>query len=183
MIYEDEETDFYSPSKFDSCLTNTIIVNGFSKSYAMTGWRLGVVTAPPDLIEKMGLLLETTLSCTSPFIQHAGVEALQGSQIQIESMMEEYRRRRDILVKGLNSLTGFRCLKPKGAFYAFPNIEGTGYSSDDMATLLLEKAGVAVSPGTIFGKYGEGYIRLCYANSVENIVKAIEKMEKVIRRG
>lgn len=180
MVYEEEDTKFHSPSKFDACKSNTIIVNGFSKSYAMTGWRLGVVTGPADLIGKMGLLLETTLSCVSPFIQRAGIEALQGSQEQIVAMMNEFRRRRDLLVDGLNTLPGFRCLKPKGAFYAFPNIRDTGYSSDELAKVLLEKAGVAVSPGTIFGEHGEGYIRFCYANSVKNIEDAIQRMHKAL---
>lgn len=180
MVYEDEETTFHSPSRYDACREITIIVNGFSKSYAMTGWRLGVVTGPTELIAKMGLLLETTLSCVSPFVQRAGIEALNGSQEQIVVMMKEFRRRRDLLVNGLNTLPGVRCFKPKGAFYAFPSIKDTGYSSSSMADLLLEQAGVAVSPGTIFGKYGEGYIRLCYANSVENIEKAIQRMQKVL---
>lgn len=180
MIYQDGTTKFYSPSKYDQCKTNTIIVNGFSKSYSMTGWRLGVATGPSELIGKMGLLLETTLSCTSTFIQRAGVEALQGSQEQIAAMVAEYQHRRDILVDGLNSLPGFRCTKPCGAFYVFPSIKATGYTSDAMATLLLEKAGVVVSPGTIFGEHGEGFIRLCYANSVENIEKAIEKMRRIL---
>lgn len=180
MVYEDEDTKFHSPGVYDGCKETTIIVNGFSKSYAMTGWRLGVVTGPAELIAKMGLLLETTLSCVSPFIQRAGIEALQGNQQQIIAMMNEFRQRRDILVDGLNTIPGFHCLKPKGSFYAFPNIKNTGYTSDALADFLLETAGVAVSPGTIFGLYGEGYIRLCYANSIENINDAIQRMRKAL---
>lgn len=180
MVYEDEDVKFHSPGMYDGCRENTIIANGFSKSYAMTGWRLGVVTGPADLIAKMGMLLETITSCVSPFIQRAGIEALQGSQGQIDLMMVEFRRRRDILVEGLNTLPGFNCLKPKGAFYAFPNIMDTGLSSDELAEFLLERAGVAVSPGTIFGHYGEGYIRLCYSNSIDNIEKAIRRMQKAL---
>lgn len=182
MVYEDGETKFYSPSEYDACKETTIIVNGFSKSYAMTGWRLGVVTGPADLIAKMGLLLETTLSCVSPFIQRAGIAALQESQTQIVSMMNEFRRRRDILVAGLNTLPGVRCLTPKGAFYAFPNIRDTGYTSDALAEFLLEHAGIASSPGTIFGDHGEGYIRLCYATSVENIEEGLQRMRTALAR-
>lgn len=180
MVYEDEETKFHSPGAYDACKETTIIVNGFSKSYAMTGWRLGVVTGPAELIAKMGMLLETTLSCVSPFIQRAGIEALQGNQEQIIAMMHEFRQRRDILVNGLNTIPGFHCLMPKGSFYAFPNIKNTGYTSDALANFLLETAGVAVSPGTIFGEYGEGYIRLCYANSIDNINDAIQRIRKAL---
>ena len=182
MVYEDDVTKFHSPSKFDHCNEITIVVNGFSKSYAMTGWRLGVVTGPADLIAKMGLLLESTTSCVSPFIQRAGIEALRGSQEAIHGMMHEFRRRRDLIVDGLNSVPGVRCLKPHGAFYVFPNITGTGYDSEGLAELLLNRAGVAVSPGTIFGDHGEGYIRLCYANSVENIEKAIHRIRRTLAR-
>jgi len=177
MVYKDQNVSFVSPSKYDKCLEYTIVVNGFSKSYAMTGWRLGVVMGPPELIRSMGLLLETTLSCTAPFIQQAGVAALQGSQELIDNMVEEYRRRRNILVTGLNSVKGFSCYLPQGAFYAFPSIRGTGYSSDQMSTLLMEELGIVVSPGPIFGEHGEGFIRFCYANSEENINKAIFKMQ------
>lgn len=182
MVYEDGATKFHSPSEYDCCRETTIIVNGFSKSYAMTGWRLGVVTGPVDLISKMGLLLETTLSCVSPFIQRAGVAALKGSQDEIVSMMKEFRYRRDVLVEGLNSISGIQCASPSGAFYAFPNIQGTGYTSEALAELLLEQGGVAVAPGTIFGKHGEGYIRLCYASSVENIKRGLDRIKAVLAK-
>ncbi len=180
MVYDDNGSAFHSPSKYDACQETTIIVNGFSKSYAMTGWRLGVVTGPPPLIAKMGLLLETTLSCTSPFTQRAGIAALEGSQDQVNAMILEYKKRRDILVDGLNSIPGIHCSKPSGAFYVFPSIRNTGMTSDVMAELLMNKAGVVVCPGTIFGKSGEGYIRLCYANSTENIEKAILQIREAL---
>lgn len=180
MVYEDGRTRFHSPSKYDQCRDITIVVNGFSKSYAMTGWRLGVVMGPADLIAKMGLLLETTTSCVSPFVQRAGIEALRGSQEKIVDMMHQFRRRRDLIVDGLNSLPGVHCLKPHGAFYAFPNIRGTGFTSEAFADHLLNHAGVAISPGTIFGEHGEGYVRLCYANSAANIEKAVERMRQTL---
>lgn len=181
MIYHDADTRFYSPSLRDKCKRNTIVINGFSKSYAMTGWRLGVVMGPADLISKMGLLLETTTSCVAPFLQLAGVEALKGSQEPIDEMMSRFRLRRDLIFNGLNSLPGITCLKPKGAFYAFPNIKKTGYTSAELTKIFLEKAGVAVAPGTIFGEFGESYIRLCFANSEKNIESAIVRMDKVLR--
>lgn len=180
MIYEDAGIKHYSPSRYDHCKERTIIVNGFSKSYAMTGWRLGVVTGPAEVISKMGLLLETTTSCVSPFIQRAGIEALKGKQEPIIKMVGEFRKRRDIIVKGLNSLPGVTCLKPQGAFYVFPNIKRTGLTSEGFAELMLSRAGVALAPGTIFGEYAEGYVRLCYANSIETINKAIERMRIVL---
>lgn len=182
MIYEEAGTGHFSPSRFDHCKERTIIVNGFSKSYAMTGWRLGVVTGPAEVISKMGLLLETTTSCVSPFIQKAGIEALKGNQEEILKMINEYKKRRDILVEGLNSLPGVTCLKPKGAFYVFPNIKKTGFTSEEFAELMLTRAGVALTPGPIFGKYGKGYVRLCYTCSTETIMKAIEKMRTVLKK-
>lgn len=176
MIYKDTETKFSSPSKYDECKTRTIVVHSFSKSYAMTGWRIGGVTGPEDIIGKMALLLETTTSCVSPFIQEAAIEALTGSQKPIDDMVEEFRKRRDLILEGLNSLPGIHCVKPKGAFYVFPSIRETGYSSEQFADVMLQKAGVAVCPGNYFGEQGEGYVRLCYANSIDNINRGIEKM-------
>ena len=166
----------YSPSKYDNCKQRTIMVNGFSKSYAMTGWRLGVCTGPSEVIEKMRLLLETTSSCVSPFIQRAGIEALKGSQVETMDMVQEFKERRDLMVAGLNSLPGVKCGIPEGAFYCFPNIKETGMTSDGFAECMISNADIALAPGTIFGEHGEGYVRLCYANSKENISKAIEKM-------
>ena len=170
----------YSPSFYDHCRERTIVVNGFSKSYAMTGFRLGVCTGPINVIEKMGLLLETTSSCVSPFIQKAGVEALNGSQVEIMNMVNEFRKRRDILVDGLNKLKGITCLKPDGAFYVFPNIKGTGMTSDEFTQHLLQVSNIAVCPGTAFGEFGEGYIRMTYCNSIDNIKKALKKMEYIL---
>jgi len=176
MVYDDAYTKFSSPSVFDHCKERTIIVNGFSKSYAMTGWRLGVATGPAPLIEKMGLLLETTSSCVSPFIQRAAIEALAGTQKKINEMVLEYRKRRDLMVKGLNELPGISCVKPDGAFYVFPNIKKTGMTSNGFTDFILKEAGVAVTPGNVFGENGEGYVRLCYVNSMSNIEKALEKI-------
>lgn len=183
MIYEEAGTKHYSPSKFDQCKERTIIVNGFSKSYAMTGWRLGVATGPAEVIGKMALLLETTSSCVSPFIQRAGIEALKGDQVQIFKMVDEFRKRRDALVDGLNSLPGVSCLKPKGAFYVFPNIKKTGLTSEEFTDLMLNKAGVALTPGPVFGEYAQGYVRLCYTNTVSVINRAIDKMKMALKKG
>lgn len=169
--------DFASPSVYDHCKHQTVLINGFSKSYAMTGWRLGVVAGPAPLIKKMGLLLETTSSCVSPFVQKAGVEALKGDQREIEAMVEEYRQRRDILVSGLNRIPGIKCIMPQGSYYAWVNIRETDYSSEEYSNILMDK-GLATSPGTIFGKNGEGYVRLCYANTMENIMRALEIMDE-----
>ena len=182
MIYKDAHTEHFSPSWYDHCEERTIIVNGFSKSYAMTGWRLGVATGPSKVIAKMGLLLETTTSCVSPFIQKAGMEALTGSQEPIIQMVQKFRNRRDNIVHRLNSLPGISCLTPKGAFYVFPNITQTGWTSDKFADVMLKEAGVAIAPGPIFGEYAEGYVRFSYANSIENTNKAIEKMRPVLEK-
>jgi aspartate/methionine/tyrosine aminotransferase len=181
MIYKDSDTRFSSPSKYDRCKKRTLVVHAFSKSYAMTGWRLGAITGPAEIISKMGLLLETTSSCVSPFIQKAGIEALIGSQEPINKMVEEFRERRDIIVEELNKIPGIKCLKPKGAFYVFPNIKGTGLKSQEFADLMLEKAGVALCPGNYFGENGEGYVRLCYANSVAQIKEGVRKMGAVLQ--
>ena len=176
MIYEDSDVGFFSPSAHDQCQRHSIIVNGFSKSYAMTGWRLGVTTGPPALISKMGLLLETIFSCTPPFIQMAGIEALSGPQDEISEMVSQYRKRRDWITDGLNSVNGFRCVRPDGAFYAFPNTKDTGLSSSHLAEVLMNELGIVVSPGNIFGQHGEGYLRFCYAVPEERIKAAIERL-------
>lgn len=158
----------------------TIIVDGFSKTYSMTGWRLGFGIMPADLAQRVDLLLTHSLGSTAQFTQIAGVEAINGSQDMVDVMTNEYQRRRDVIVDGLNTIPGFNCQKPQGAFYVFPNISTTNYSSTDLANLILEKAGVAVLPGNAFGKYGEGYLRLSYANSVENIQKAMARIGKAL---
>jgi len=159
----------------------TIIVDGFSKTYAMTGWRLGFGIMPESLAERMGLLLTHSVGCTAHFTQIAGIEALTGPQEQAAMMVAEYQRRRDLIVDGLNRLPGIHCLKPQGAFYAFPNIQKTNKSSQEVANLMLD-GGVAVLPGSTFGSYGEGYLRVVFANSVENIKRALKRMEKVLNK-
>ncbi len=158
----------------------SIIVDGFSKTYSMTGWRLGFGIMPKELADQVGLLLTHSIGSTAHFTQFAGIEALTGPQDGVNAMVAEYQRRRDVIVDGLNNLPGFSCQKPQGAFYAFPNIAGTGLGSDVLANLILEKAGVALLPGSSFGKYGEGYLRLSYANSIENIEKGLERIRAIL---
>ena len=158
----------------------TIICDGFSKTYAMTGWRLGYGIMPEPLADKVGLLLTHSVGCTASFTQVAGVEALTGPQEQVETVMAEYKRRRDALVDGMNAIPGMRCRLPQGAFYAFPNISAYGRSSDWLAEYLLEEAGVALLSGTSFGDYGEGYLRLCFANSYKNIQLALGKLAEAL---
>lgn len=171
---------FHSPAVNDRCLKNTIILNGFSKAFAMTGWRLGVAIGPAEVIEKMGLLVQTLCSCVPPFIQRAGIAAIQGDQTEIRKMMEIYKERRDVLVEGLNRLKGVTCLLNQGAFYVFPNIKKTGLTSEKFCDLMLEKARVALLPGTNFGAFGQGYIRLTYATGVDRIKEGLRRMEKIL---
>jgi aspartate/methionine/tyrosine aminotransferase len=159
----------------------TVIVDGFSKTYAMTGWRLGFAIMPELMAGRVELLLTHSVGCTATFTQLAGIEALTGSQEAVAAMAAEYQRRRDRMVVGLNALPGVSCRKPQGAFYVFPNITSTGLSSRDLASKLLDEAGVAVLPGTDFGQYGEGYLRLCFATSIEMIDTALERMAGVLR--
>jgi aspartate/methionine/tyrosine aminotransferase len=158
----------------------TIIADGFSKTYAMTGWRLGFGIMPQPLAEKIDLLLTHSVGCSATFTQYAGLEAIQGPQEQVDLVVAEFRRRRDLIVSGLNAIPGVRCPTPQGAFYAFPNIQAFGRSSEDLAELLLVEAGVAVLPGTAFGRNGAGYLRLSYANSMEMIQKALDKMASAL---
>ncbi len=174
MVYEKE--DFYSVSEIDRCSNRVILANGFSKAFAMTGWRLGVLVAPKPLAEKMMLLLQTTSSCVSPFIQRAGVEAILGVQSEIESMMASYSRRRDLLVEGLNSIPGLVCTSPKGAFYAFADITSFGISSVEFADRVLEEYGVALLPGSDFGPNGEGFVRFSFASSENRLEDAIRRL-------
>jgi aspartate aminotransferase len=166
-----------SIAALDGMRERTVIVDGFSKTYAMTGWRLGYGIMPEALADRMNLLLTHSIGCTAHFTQYAGVEAVLGDQGWVDEMVAQYKRRRDALVAGLNVLPGVTCRMPQGAFYVFPNITGTGQSSDELANMLLEEMGVAVLPGTAFGKYGEGYLRLAYCNSLENIERALERMQ------
>jgi aspartate aminotransferase len=159
----------------------TIIVDGFSKTYAMTGWRLGFGIMPSELAARVDLLLTHSIGSTAHFTQIAGIEAVTGPQDMVDVMVAEYQRRRNIIVDGLNAIPGFSCRKPQGAFYAFPNVKKTGMNSNDLANLILDKAGVALLPGSSFGDYGDGYLRLSYANSIENIQRALEKIQKVMK--
>jgi len=179
MVYQ--KGDFYSVSEIDHCSKRVILANGFSKAFAMTGWRLGVLVAPKPLAEKMMLLLQTTSSCVSPFVQRAGVEAIVGAQSEIESMMTTYSRRRDLLVEGLNSIPGLTCTSPKGAFYAFADITSFGISSSEFASRVLEEHGVALLPGSDFGPNGEGFVRLSFASSENRIEDAIRRLRNFCR--
>jgi aspartate/methionine/tyrosine aminotransferase len=157
-------------------LDRTILLDGWSKTWAMTGWRLGFGVFPSELIPHVERLVSNSVSCTASFSQQAAIAALEGPQEPVERMIEEFRRRRSAIVSGLNALPGVRCQEPDGAFYAFPNITATGISSRVLADRLLQEAGVACLSGTAFGEYGEGYLRFSYANSLENIGLALERI-------
>jgi aspartate/methionine/tyrosine aminotransferase len=158
----------------------TIIVDGFSKTYSMTGWRLGYGIMPKTLAEKVGLLLTHSLGSTAQFTQFAGMEAIVGPQDMVGGMVAEYERRRNVIVDGLNRIPGITCKKPQGAFYVFPNIKGTGMTSNEMANRILEEAGVALLPGSCFGAYGEGYLRLSYATSIPVIEEGLSRIRKAL---
>jgi aspartate/methionine/tyrosine aminotransferase len=162
-------------------LDRTIIVDGFSKTYAMTGWRLGYGIMPKDLANIVQLMLTHSVGCTTHFVQVAGIEALTGPQEQVDLVVAEYQRRRDAIVNGLNAIPGVTCQCPQGAFYVFPNFKSFRRPSSELADLLLDNAGVAVLPGSSFGEYGEGYLRLVYSNSIENIHLAIDKISRVLQ--
>jgi aspartate aminotransferase len=179
IIYEGKPE---SISQFPGMKDKTIILDGFSKTYAMTGWRLGYGVMRKDLAGKMAQLMTNSNSCTNVFVQLAGVEALKGPQTEPEKMVAEFRKRREVIVNGLNKIKGMTCTKPHGAFYAFPNIKGTGMNSRKLGDHLLQNAGVAVLPGISFGQYGEGYLRLSFANSIENIKKALDRIEKSLEK-
>ncbi|MBN1164272.1 MAG: pyridoxal phosphate-dependent aminotransferase [Candidatus Krumholzibacteriota bacterium] len=177
MVYDGKHVSIYD---YPEVKDRTILLEGHSKTYAMTGWRLGYAAMPVELAEQISKLQTNSNSCTSSFIQVAGIEALTGPQDESLKMMTEFKARRDMFVEGLNQLPGFKCLVPKGAFYVFPNITGTGKKSKEIEEFLLEEAGVAGLSGTSFGKYGEGYLRFSYANSQENLKKALEKIKAVL---
>lgn len=160
----------------------TILMDGFSKTYAMTGWRLGYAVMPDELAKKVALLITHSVGCTASFTQIAGTEALNGDQEQVEKCKAIYKKRRDVLVQGLNDIPGVTCRMPKGAFYVFPNIKSFGKPANDLAEYLLQEAGVCVLPGTSFGAMGEGYIRLIYATSIQTIEQSLEKMRAALAR-
>ena len=163
-------------------LDRTILLDGFSKTYAMTGWRLGFGVFPSWLVPHIDRLIVNSVSCTAAFAQLAGIAALEGPQDAVDAMVAEFRRRRDAIVAGLNAIPGVRCLLPQGAFYAFPNVKALGLPAKQLADRLLQEAGVAVLAGTAFGAHGEGYLRLSYANSLENITLALERFRELVAR-
>src|SRR5215470_7188489 len=167
-------------SSFEGMAEKTVILDGFSKTYSMTGWRLGYGVMPIWLADAVNKLTVNSNSCTASFTQRAGIVALQGPQDCVTAMVAEFRQRRDAMVKGLNEIPGFRCSLPPGAFYAFPNITGTGRSSKELADFILNEAGVASLSGAAFGQYGEGYLRFSYANSLPNILEAISRIRKTV---
>jgi aspartate/methionine/tyrosine aminotransferase len=179
IFYEAEPVSITS---FEGMAEKTIILDGFSKTYSMTGWRLGYGVMPHWLANAVNQLTVNCNSCTASFTQRAGMAALEGPQDAVTAMVAEFRRRRDAIVKGFNEIPGFRCALPAGAFYAFPNITGTGMPAKELFNLLLNEAGVASLWGTAFGQYGDGYLRFSYANSLPNILEAIERIRKVSAR-
>jgi aspartate aminotransferase len=179
FLYEGE---FASITRFPGMKDLVIILDGFSKSFAMTGWRLGYGVMPMPLAEHIARLMVNSNSCTASFTQLAGIAALQGDQTPVAEMVAEFKRRRDLIVEGLNKLPGVSCRSPKGAFYVFPNVKALKRPSAEVAEAILTEAGVAVLGGQAFGEYGEGYLRLSYANSAENIRKALERMRPVLAR-
>ena len=173
FLYDGE---FASIASLPGMKPQTMILDGFSKSYAMTGWRLGYGVMPKPLAEHVTRLMVNSASCTATFIQLAGVAALQGDETPVQTMVAEFRRRRDLIVDGLNRIPGVTCLRPRGAFYVFPNVKAVGRPSKEIATHLLDEAGVAVLGGTAFGEHGEGYLRLSYAASRETIAEALRRI-------
>jgi aspartate/methionine/tyrosine aminotransferase len=179
LIYEGEDFSLMSVPGFKD---RTILLDGFSKTYAMTGWRLGYGVMRADLATHIARLMTNSNSCTASFTQVAGVEGLRGPQDSVDVMREEFRRRRDRFVERINQIKGFSCRLPKGAFYTFPNITKTGWPSKKLADALLEDAGVACLSGTAFGEFGEGYLRFSVANSIANIDKALDRIEQWVKK-
>ena len=177
MYYSGSHT---SITEFDGLVERTIILDGFSKSYAMTGWRLGYGVFPEFMMDAVTKLMTNSVSCTSVAIQMAGIAALQGPQDSVSEMMTEFRIRRDLVVDGMNNLPGVTCRTPGGAFYAFPNISGTGLDSRTFADRAMDEAGVALLSGTAFGEYGDGYIRISFANSQDNLRLAIDRLGEML---
>jgi aspartate/methionine/tyrosine aminotransferase len=174
------DTKFESIARFPGMADRLIIIDGFSKTYAMTGWRIGYGIMPVTLANYLAQIEININSCTASFIQRACIEALKGPQTDPEKMTQEFKRRRDVIVNGLNQIKGVSCKNPPGAFYVFPNVTKTGIDCRELADRLLNEAGVAGLSGTCFGKFGEGYLRFSYANSVENIKKALSKIEAIL---
>lgn len=176
------DIDFYSVTSVDEASERSILLDGFSKSHSMTGWRLGYIIGPEPLIQRISTLVVNAFTCTSEFVQMAGIAALTGPKDSIEIMMKAFRERRELIVNGLDNISGIRCQMPQGAFYAWPNITDTGLSSQEMAHYLLHEAGIACLPGTAFGSGGEGYLRLSYATTRDVISKAITSIKEAVER-
>lgn len=179
IVYEGE---FVSITKVKELRDRTIIIDGFSKTYAMTGWRLGYAVGNPDIINMISKYVINNYSCPTAFVQIAGIEALEGDQSAVNYMVKEFKERRDIIVQGLNEIDGVSCKFPKGAFYVFPNVKSFGKSSKEIQNYLLTEHGIASLPGTSFGEYGEGYLRFSYATSKENIKKALIKLKEAFSK-
>jgi aspartate/methionine/tyrosine aminotransferase len=179
ILYSGEH---YSVAAEPDLLDRTIILDGFSKTYAMTGWRLGYGIFPDELVPHIDRLAVNSVSCTNAATQMAGLAALTGPQECVDQMVAEFEQRRDFIVDGLNAIPGITCKKPLGAFYVFPNVTGLGLPSKELADRILNEAGVAVLSGTAFGEYGEGYLRLSYANSIPNIQKALDRIAALAKR-
>ena len=175
ILYDGEHI---SIAGFPGMAERTVILDGFSKTWAMTGWRMGFGIMPPELVAPMVRLAVNSVSCTAAFTQLAGIEALTGPQDDVERMVAEFRRRRDVIVDGLNAIPGMSCVRPKGAFYAFPNVSRLPLDTRTFANLLLDEYGVATLSGTAFGAYGEGFLRLSYANSIPNLAKALDRIAR-----
>jgi aspartate/methionine/tyrosine aminotransferase len=179
IVYEGQH---HSIATIPGMMERTILLDGFSKTFAMTGWRLGYGIFPAEMVPHISRLIINSVSCTSTFSQRAAIEALRGPRQPVEAMLAAFRRRRDLVYEGLNKIPGLRCNRPAGAFYAFPNITDTGLDSRAYADYLMQEADVAVLPGTSFGEFGEGYIRISFANSEENLREAMRRIEAANRR-
>jgi aspartate aminotransferase len=177
ILYEGEHHSILAEP---GMLEKTILLDGHSKTFAMTGWRLGYGVMPAELAVHVTRLMTNSNSCTNVFVQRAGIAALEGPQEIVEERNQEFRRRRDVIVEGLNRIPGVRCTRPQGAFYVLPNVQGTGLDCRALAKRLLDEAGVAALSGTSFGEFGAGYLRFSYANSVENIREALDRMAKFL---
>lgn len=182
ITYREEDDDLVSMANIDGMKEKTIILDGLSKTYSMTGFRIGYGIMPEKIRDKMELLMVNSVSNTATFTQYALIEALRGDQTSVDLMVDEFKKRRDFIVDGLNSIDKISCKKPRGAFYVFPNIKKTEKSSKELADYILEEAGVSLLDGSNFGKEGEGYLRLSYATSMENIKEALDRIEKAIKK-
>ncbi|WP_144460082.1 pyridoxal phosphate-dependent aminotransferase [Siminovitchia fortis] len=180
IIYDDKV--HFSIAQIPEVKDNVLIINSLSKTYAMTGWRVGFVIGNEKIISVMPKVQEGMASCVPPFIQKAAVEAINGSQLIVKEMLVHYKRRREILITGLNEIPGFSCINTEGSFYAFPNIKEFKKPSEDFAIELLTEAGVAVTPGSAFGSMGEGYLRFSFANSDENLIEAVRRIREHVKK-